>query len=223
MLRRFERFSSDKTIRPVPKTEVFTAMQKYWQQKALTRKAEINRDMWKQRAYTDELTGLLDRRGFEHEAKQLVESHANSGNLVLVVFDLDRLKLLNDKYKHSSGDRGILAFTSFLDNNLREDDMVARNIKARYGGDEFLALLDITPRQGSENLSKTSRAERLIGRLTTSFDRDVVQHDSEFSDVGFGVSAGAILYDPKLTIPEWIDQADALMYQQKQLRAEQSH
>jgi len=84
-------------------------------------------------AVTDELTGLLNRRGFTMMAGQQLRIATRQRIGVGVIFaDLDRLKEINDKLGHDDGDRAIRALADVLRVTFREVDVIAR-----LGGDEF--------------------------------------------------------------------------------------
>ena len=86
---------------------------------------------------TDPLSGLLNRRGFNARANQLLdECEASSLPISLVVADLDRFKALNDQHGHAAGDRVIANFAARL-REAAEDQAVA----GRLGGEEFAVLL----------------------------------------------------------------------------------
>jgi diguanylate cyclase (GGDEF)-like protein len=91
----------------------------------------------KDAASTDELTGVLNRRGFFAAAHQLVARQARKREPVSVLmFDLDRFKSINDRYGHAVGDEALRVFAATASGNLRASDVVAR-----FGGEEFVAML----------------------------------------------------------------------------------
>lgn len=91
----------------------------------------------KHAAMTDELTGLLNRRGFFAAGRQLMEQRAQKGEPVSVLmFDLDRFKTINDRFGHGIGDEALRLFGAVAAGTLRASDVVAR-----FGGEEFAALL----------------------------------------------------------------------------------
>jgi diguanylate cyclase (GGDEF)-like protein len=88
-------------------------------------------------ALTDELTGALTRRGFFAAAKQLVAQHAKNGQPVSVLmFDLDHFKSINDRSGHLIGDEALKLFVAIPRSTMRTSD-----ISARFGGEEFVAML----------------------------------------------------------------------------------
>ncbi|MDP6120860.1 MAG: GGDEF domain-containing protein [Rhodospirillales bacterium] len=91
-------------------------------------------------AATDELTGALNRRGFESALKRhLAEARRHHEPSVLVIADLDGFKPINDTYGHRAGDKVLRRVARLLMNNVRKTDYVGR-----LGGDEFAVLLTRT-------------------------------------------------------------------------------
>lgn len=82
----------------------------------------------------DQLTGLYNRSGFEERARRFLEQEGGQG--ILLLFDLDNFKRVNDREGHPVGDRVLVQFAHCLRDNLRKSDVVGR-----LGGDEFVALL----------------------------------------------------------------------------------
>lgn len=92
-----------------------------------------------QRAETDALTGLLNRRAYD-EKLQLAYRHAvrqKTEPLSLVLFDLDYFKLINDEFGHQYGD----AYLNKMAHALREVIRSDVDLAFRFGGDEFAVLL----------------------------------------------------------------------------------
>src|SRR5262249_34236706 len=100
---------------------------------ASERSVRLQRDA----ASTDDLTGLLNRRGFQAAARELVAGQAKSGGKISVlVFDLDHFKSINDRFGHLVGDQTLRTFAATAAGNMRSSDVVAR-----FGGEEFAAML----------------------------------------------------------------------------------
>jgi len=90
---------------------------------------------------TDELTGLLNRRGFySHFRRELAAArrHGTAGG-VLVMIDLDGFKAINDTHGHLAGDSYLRQVARLIVGAVRQEDVVAR-----LGGDEFAVLLTNT-------------------------------------------------------------------------------
>ncbi|MFQ5692313.1 MAG: GGDEF domain-containing protein [Nitrospinota bacterium] len=85
----------------------------------------------------DQLTGLYNRRAFDQELKGLLERNRILPNpFLLVIFDLDDFKRINDRLGHPVGDKALQAVAKTARENLRTSDFLAR-----YGGDEFVIIL----------------------------------------------------------------------------------
>jgi diguanylate cyclase (GGDEF)-like protein len=153
-------------------------------------------------AQTDTLTGLLNLRAFTQRLRD-VQARAPNAVYALVMIDLDRLKQLNDTYGPEAGDRALELVARSLQRCIRGTD-----IAARYGGDEFVALL---PGASSE------AAEAVVKRLRSSVFNTTLDLRSRM--VRCTVSCGIALCpkdgrDPR----ELLTLADQRMYEDKALR-----
>ncbi len=112
-----------------------------------------------QQVTLDELTGLMNRRGFLdafiREMDRMKRGHSGGGLLILV--DLDNFKMINDTYGHQAGDAALRLVAKTLSANSRTMDACAR-----FGGDEFVLLLANTERDKS-----LVRAQNLIKQLNS--------------------------------------------------------
>lgn len=92
-------------------------------------------------ATTDELTGLYNRRSFEHALAREVERSRRYGvSASLLLLDLDGFKALNDTHGHPAGDRVLRYVAAMMCRHLRSTDL-----PCRLGGDEFAVILCDTP------------------------------------------------------------------------------
>lgn len=90
-----------------------------------------------QKAATDELTGVANRRAFDERlAQSLDESRRTGDPLALVILDIDNFKKFNDTYGHQTGDAVLRTVSAALSKALRDVDVLAR-----YGGEEFGIVL----------------------------------------------------------------------------------
>jgi diguanylate cyclase (GGDEF)-like protein len=85
--------------------------------------------------HSDELTGLLNRRGFRQRSDALLGALPAGSLVALLVIDIDRFKQVNDRFGHAAGDAGIRAVARSIEAALPEG-----GIAARLGGEEFCVL-----------------------------------------------------------------------------------
>jgi len=85
-------------------------------------------------AYHDDLTGLPNRRSLLRELKDRLAAHRSTA---VLVFDLDRFKVMNDFLGHANGDRLLTTIADRIRTSVRSNDFAAR-----LGGDEFVILVD---------------------------------------------------------------------------------
>ena len=104
-------------------------------------------------AETDELTGLLNIRGFSIAANRLFGQalRYNRAATVLMI-DSDNLKSVNDTHGHEAGNQMLRQLTRLVQAELRYTDVLAR-----YGGDEFIVLLPETPAKGALEVAERIR------------------------------------------------------------------
>jgi two-component system, cell cycle response regulator len=156
----------------------------------------------RQLAIIDELTGLMNRRGFmmlaDHQ-RNLADRKGTS--LTLLYLDVDRFKLINDQFGHEEGDRALRELAAVLLHTFRRSDVVAR-----LGGDEFVVLMADVNGDGlrtvldrvRKNLAALSQDTRFLWRLA--------------------VSVGVVQYDAAnpATLEGLVAAADQAMYREKQ-------
>ncbi len=151
---------------------------------------------------TDELTGLLNRRGFIALAdQQLRVSSRNRERCCLFFMDMDGLKAINDQLGHGEGDLALCRLAEILEESFREADLVAR-----LGGDEFVALaVDATNANGI--------ADRIQQNLSGKFMGEKLQ-------LPIAVSIGMSWIEPgqDVQIEVALATADAAMYARKRAR-----
>lgn len=156
-------------------------------------------------ASRDSLTGLANRLHFEQRLQQALDSAAESGQKLAVLFlDNDRFKQVNDAYGHAVGDVLLKAVGARLRSQVRETDLVAR-----LGGDEFAILL--YPIGGGGD------AQMVQDKIEAAMREPLVVGDGVVLQPS--VSAGVALF-PKhgQSMETLMRHADQAMYQAKAMR-----
>jgi diguanylate cyclase (GGDEF)-like protein len=111
-------------------------------------------DTLRMESRTDPLSGLLNRRGFEEQAKMLLaRSERHTAPAALVLGDLDYFKDVNDTYGHASGDRVIAAFGNRLRQVAGDSFLIGR-----IGGEEFAVFLPATSASAARLFAEGVRA-----------------------------------------------------------------
>ena len=164
----------------------------------VTRRKEAETELSYQ-AHHDSLTGLPNRT---HFARRLAAALDRGDGLAVAFVDIDDFKVINDSLGHGAGDRLLAVVAERLRRVLRPGDLLAR-----FGGDEFTALLE-----GVKDSRHALRvAERLASALRAPFELDGEQR---FVTASVGVTvSGSDLSDAE----ELLRDADAAMYRAKEL------
>ncbi|HIL90789.1 MAG TPA: GGDEF domain-containing protein [Gemmatimonadetes bacterium] len=148
---------------------------------------------------TDPLTGLPNRRHLELYLEREVEAARRGRKLVLIMIDLDNFKACNDTFGHVVGDEVLTAVGQILSAENR-----AMNMVARYGGDEFIAVLSESDISGAELYVK-----RVMERMADNTD---------LIEYGITISIGIAEFDERSSgsMGDLIQAADVNMYAKKQ-------
>ena len=144
---------------------------------------------------TDHLTGLYRREIFYRLVEKylsIIKRH--NGVACVVVFDLNKLKAINDKFGHKAGDKLISGFAKAIKDSSRGSDL-----SCRWGGDEFVSVMD-----GDE-----SAAEKFASRVSAKNSKISFAYGSSMIR-GFDVSS----------FENAVREADKRMYQNKLLQRE---
>jgi len=147
-------------------------------------------------AASDSLTGLANhRRLLEAMENEIQRSRRTRRSFAVLLFDLDELKKINDRFGHLTGSRAIKRLGVVLKNNSRAID-----IPARYGGDEFALVL---PETGEREAEQT--ALRICERLAQDIEEPAIT-----------VSVGQAVYPQDGTsIEQLLGAADLALYRMK--------
>lgn len=150
-------------------------------------------------AMQDELTGLMNRRGFMTLAEQRIKlARYNKEALGLVYLDMDGLKGVNDRFGHQHGDEALRALANCLRQHTRDDDLVAR-----IGGDEFIVMTRLKDPTALNRIG-----ERILDSLPDTLPEDL----NGQCGISFGT---ALMNNLNRTLESWLADADKAMYQQK--------
>ena len=154
----------------------------------------------------DALTGLLNRQSFDYRFEDLLEHHQRNPSRAvktdalswLAIADIDRFKIINDTHGHLFGDEILLLTARIIQNSFRFDDLIFR-----YGGEEFIIILNNTDVAGAE-----LALERLRKKIESY----------EFPTVGnVTISIGWSAVTPNEPANSIIHRADRALYHAKSL------
>ncbi|MBN1630751.1 MAG: sensor domain-containing diguanylate cyclase, partial [Thermoleophilia bacterium] len=160
-------------------------------------------------ADNDALTGLRNRRCvIDRLEREVARAERITSNLALVMMDVDKFKFFNDTYGHEIGDQVLIAVASGLQEAVRGIDVLGR-----FGGDEFLAILPDTDREG---------ALRVVARIQSCLANRPVMVEGA-SPLALHLSCGIAVYPKDGRNPrELFHVADSNMYQAKHGRSNRS-
>lgn len=151
----------------------------------------------------DYLTGILNRRGLDIRMEEAVKNSQASGrDFTAIMMDLDNFKTINDNFGHEAGDKAIKLIANVLQFTFGEDAYIGR-----FGGDEFCV---ITQNTSNEEISKMiNQVHDKLKKLTSKY--------------GWGtevdISCGYEIYkhDSHMSMREFVDDIDHLMYAEKEI------
>jgi diguanylate cyclase (GGDEF)-like protein len=104
-------------------------------------------------SYTDGLTGIYNLRYFRKRiSEEFMRAKRYGRDLALLIFDIDDLKNINDRYGHLAGDSLLKSFGRILDESVRSNDVISR-----YGGDEFCMIMPETSREKAQQFMERIR------------------------------------------------------------------
>lgn len=153
----------------------------------------------------DALTGLSNRRSFgEALAMELARAERNGSPVSLLMIDIDHFKQYNDRYGHLAGDECLQVVADVLRCCVRR----AGEMAARYGGEEFVLLLP-----GSDQDQAIEVAQNCLELLR----HRAIEHKSSATStlLTFSIGVASAIPDSSSRPDDYIDAADAAMYQAK--------
>ena len=146
------------------------------------------------KASHDELTGVLNRAGYE-----LLLSGIDCENTYMIMLDVDNFKTINDTCGHEIGDRVLVRLARVLKKHFRSEDYVCR-----IGGDEFVVFM----------VNTTKEQYDLVASKIEDIRRELFESDDGLPSVmiSAGIAHGSDFPDTTA----WFEEADAAMYRAKQ-------
>ena len=158
------------------------------------------RTLLREAAYSDALTGLLNRHAVDVVARPMLRSHPLDAPAAVLMIDIDHFKRVNDAHGHPCGDRLLCDIADLLRRELRKGDSVLR-----WGGEEFLVCL------AGADLALATRVAHKVLDAVARHRHALPEGRSIASTVSIGVA------DLKLgeAFIATVERADAALYQAK--------
>lgn len=152
---------------------------------------------------TDQLTGVYNRKKL-NALLQKYERNGTPSDLGVVMMDIDYFKRYNDTYGHQAGDKVLKDVAGVLKESVRKKDIVIR-----YGGEEFLILL---------NSIKKNAAEEICQKIHTNLKEKAIPHIASEVSEHVTMSMGLVVQKEKNGMPleKLIGSADECLYQSKE-------
>jgi diguanylate cyclase (GGDEF)-like protein len=159
-------------------------------------------------AYTDQLTGLYNRRFLEKELERHVEMFKRYRHpFAILMLDFDNLKFLNDTFGHSAGDQALQHLATLMRMSVRDVD-----IPCRFGGDEFIVLM---PQTGKEAIQAVgNRISEAVAKTQLKLGRALAS-----LQISFGVAACP---EDGVEVEALVQEADAGLYRAKETKADRA-
>ena len=155
---------------------------------------ELERQAW-----TDDLTGLSNRRYFMHRLEcEYHRAVRHSRPSTLAMLDLDYFKKINDQYGHHAGDEVLRNFSSLLQENLRKED-----VSGRLGGEEFSILLPDTTEEESLNI---------LSRIREALAKQNLDGIAPAFQYGFSAGVMTLGQGNSIGLMDWMKMADQALY-----------
>jgi two-component system cell cycle response regulator len=200
-----EKESGETSYISVRKQAIVQGKQRYWllSIRDVTVIVEV-REQLRSESINDELTNLLNRRGFLALGQHALSLAEREKRRLLVIFiDLDGMKSINDKFGHQRGDAALIDTANLLRRTFRKSDVVAR-----MGGDEYAVIAQCKNEHDRAHIQR-----RLRENLEALYKKAIGPYK-------LSLSVGMVEYDPEThcALDVLLERADAAMYEAKRAR-----
>jgi len=149
---------------------------------------------------TDYLTGVNNRKKLDAYLKEKVSSSSETKSFSAILIDINNFKQINDTYGHAIGDSALVTAAKLLKSCLRACDFVAR-----YGGDEFCIVLDI---------SNMNDLEALVCRIHHCLD-NFNKSGCHLYELNFSMGYAVYDFRTQMSAEAFLKKIDKLMYEDK--------
>ena len=160
-------------------------------------------------ASIDVMTGVFNRRvGMELVKKRYEKSKRDNNGFKLCFFDIDNLKMVNDKFGHLEGDSLVITVCKIIKDEINSNDIIFR-----YGGDEFMILF-------SDDEDNARIIDSTCNRIAKKFE---AMNKAGYKPYPINASMGIFAYQPdmNLELDQIIEKVDRNMYSSKLLKNRQ--
>ncbi len=137
---------------------------------------ESDKDMIRKLADYDALTNIYSRVKFNEMFPIYIErTNRYNETFSIILFDIDHFKLINDNQGHNIGDKVLVELTSIVKQKLKELDIRRTTLFSRWGGEEFVILVQFTKKEQTAKIANILRKDiseypfTKVGRVTCSF------------------------------------------------------
>ncbi len=196
ILRGFDLGANDHVLRPVDPNELRARVRNQIRRRRFQESLQNDLDRSLEMAVTDPLTGLRNRRYVRRHLDTLLRG--GRGATALLV-DVDHFKRVNDGFGHATGDHVLQEIALRMQDQLRATDVIGR-----YGGEEFLVVLD------------TDLADEVM-MIATRLRRAIADMPFRLGDqrASMTISTGVAIAAPGMTADTMLSAADAALYRAK--------
>lgn len=149
---------------------------------------------------TDYLTGVYNRKKLETYMKEKINSSTENKTFSAILIDLNNFKSINDNFGHDIGDDALEACVTLLKSCIRSIDIIAR-----FGGDEFYIILDV---------SNKDDLEATVSRINNGL-KEFNEEGTKPYKLSFSMGYAVYDYHSHMTVEEFQKRIDILMYENK--------